>query len=147
MWRNVVVIGLIVALSSCGAKKKRVEASKSPTEIVLGENETVSYKSLGNGVAAISLVLYDNNTFKFDFQSIPQPDTNEKASIISEIGTYKSDGNWKTLKFKKPNFSLASIFDAQFADKSFYEVMDKEHVRINASKEALPIWGVVCERE
>lgn len=147
MWRYLVILGFVVTLSSCGAKKKRVEASKSSKEIVLGENEAVSYKSLGNGVASIALVLYENDTFKFDFQSIPQPGTDEKASIISEIGTYKSDGNWKTLHFKKPKFSLATIFDAQFADKNFYEVLDKENVRINSSKEALPIWGVVCERE
>jgi hypothetical protein len=147
MWKYFVIIGLIATLSSCGAKREGVDASKDSKEIVLGKNEVVSYNSLGNGVAKISLSLYENDTFRFDFQSIPQPETDEKATIISEKGNYTTEGSWKILNFKDPNFSLSAIFDDQYADTSFFEVLDKENVKINISKDILPIWGVVCERQ
>lgn len=147
MWKNIVILGLLITLSSCGSKKTVVENSKDSKEVVLGKSEAVAYKSLGNGVASISLQLFENNTFKFDFKSIPQPDTDEKTIAISEKGTYTSDGNWKTLNFKKPKFSLAAIFDSQYGDSSYFKVLDKETVKINTAKEALPIWGVVCEKQ
>ena len=147
MWRYLVIIGLLATLSSCGTKRKGVDASKDSKEIVLGKHELVSYQSLGNGVAGISLKLYENNTFKFDFESIPQPDTDEKASVISEKGTYVSDGSWKILNFKNPKFSLAAIFDSQYGDSSYFKVVDKENVKINTAKDELPIWGVICEKE
>lgn len=147
MWKKIILIALVIALSSCGAKRKGVEASKESKEVVLGKSEAVSYKSLGNGVASISLQLFENNTFKFNFNSIPQPDTNEKPVKISEKGTYTSDGNWKTLNFKNPKFSLAAIFDKEYAGAADFQVLDKENVKINTSKNALPIWGVVCEKQ
>lgn len=54
MWRYLVIIGLIATLSSCGTKRKGVDASKDSKEIVLGKHESVSYQSLGNGVAGIT---------------------------------------------------------------------------------------------
>jgi len=147
MWKKIILIGLVIALSSCGAKRKGVEASKDSKEVVLGKNQAVSYKSLGNGVASISLQLFENNTFKFDFKSIPQPETNEKPVKISEKGTYTSDGNWKTLNFKNPKFSLSAIFDSEFAGAADFQVIDKENVKINTSKSELSIWGVVCEKQ
>lgn len=147
MWKNIILLALIITVSSCGGKKTAMKSSKESKEIVLGKSETVSYKSLGNGVASISLQLYENNTFKFDFKSIPQPDTNEKPSVISEKGTYTSDGSWKTLNFKDPKFSLAAIFDKTYGDAAHFKVIDTENVKINTAKKALPIWGVVCEKQ
>ncbi len=147
MWKNIILLALVISLSSCGAKRKGMEASKDSKEVVLGKSEAVSYKSLGNGVASISLQLFENNTFKFLFNSIPQPDTDEKPVKISEKGTYTSDGNWKTLNFKNPKFSLSAIFDSDFASAADFQVIDEENVKINTSKNALSIWGVVCEKQ
>jgi len=147
MWKNLIIIGLLITFSSCGTKKSATKPVKESKEVVLGKSPSISYKSLGNGVASIQLYLYENNTFKFDFKSIPQPETNEKAAVISEKGTYTSDGSWKTLNFKNPNFSLAAIFDTQYAGSADFKVIDENHVKINTSKKALPIWGVVCEKQ
>lgn len=147
MVKKIILLGLILILASCGAKRKGMEASKESKEIVLGKNQTVAYKSLGNGVAAISLKLFENNSFKFDFKSIPQPGTDEKPVVISEKGTYVSDGNWKVLNFKDPKFSLAAIFDGNYADAAHFKVLDGDNVKINTAKKALPIWGVVCEKQ
>lgn len=137
MWKNILIIGLLITISSCGSKKTATATSK----------EVMSYNSLGNGVASITLQLFENNTYKFDFKSIPQPGTDEKSVKISEKGTYTSDGNWKTLNFKKPKFSLAAIFDAKYSEATDFKVIDEEHVKINTAKNALPIWGVVCKRQ
>ena len=147
MWKNIILIILVIAVSSCGSKKTAMKNSKESKEVVLGKNEIVSYKSLGNGVASISLQLYENDTFKFDFKSIPQPGTDDKPDVISEKGTYTSEGSWKTLNFKDPKFSLAAIFDKNYGDSSHFKVIDEENVKINTSKNALPIWGVVCEKQ
>ncbi len=147
MWKNIIIIGLLITVSSCGSKKTAVETSKDSKAVDLGIREVAAYKSLGNGVASISLQLFENNTFKFDFKSIPQPDTDEKAVKISEKGTYTSEGNWKILNFNDPKFSLAAIFDAQYSNASEFQVIDKEKVKINIAKNALPIWGVVCEKQ
>ncbi len=137
MWKKIVMLSLLITISSCGSKKMVVDSSK----------QTISYKSLGNGVAAISLQLFENNTFKFYFKSIPQPDTDEKPVKISEKGTYTSEGNWKTLNFKNPKFSLAAVFDANYAGTTDFKVIDTENVKINTAKKTLPIWGVVCEKQ
>lgn len=147
MWKNIILIALVITISSCGSKKTAVNSSKESKEVALGKSEAVSYKSLGNGVASISVQLFENNTFKFDFNSIPQPETDEKAIRISEKGTYTSDGSWKTLNFKNPKFSLAAIFDAQYANASDFKVIDEENVKINTSKNVLSIWGVLCEKQ
>lgn len=146
MWKNIVILGMVFAFVSCGTSRKGMDASKESKKIVLGK-EAISYQSLGNGVAAISLKLYDNNTFKFDFRSIPQPGTDEKEVKISEKGTYSSNGSWKTLNFKDPKFSLAAIFDTDFAKGTEFKVLDKENVMMDTSKKSLSIWGVVCEKE
>src|SRR5690554_879159 len=145
MWKNIMIVAMVCTFISCGSSKKGVNTSKESKEIVLG-NESLSYNSLGNGVALISLKLYDNDTFKFDFKSIPQLETDEKTVLISEKGTYTSEGAWKTLNFKNPKFSLAAIFDTDFAQGKEFKVLDEENVKINTAKKSLSIWGVVCEK-
>ncbi len=146
MWKNIMIVGMLLAFISCGTSRKGVEPSKESSKIVLGK-QTLAYKSLGNGVASISLKLYDNDTFKFDFKSIPQPETDEKEVKISEKGAYTSDGKWKTLNFKDPKFSLAAIFDTDFAEGTEFKVLDEENVKVDTSRKSLSIWGVVCEKE
>ncbi|MEZ4880900.1 MAG: hypothetical protein R2775_00765 [Flavobacteriaceae bacterium] len=140
MWKYCSLFVLLFFISSCGSKKTAITTSEEA-------NEAVSYKSLGNGVASISLQLSANNTFTFNLKSIPQPGTDEKPVRISEKGTYTSDGNWKTLNFKKPKFSLAAIFDTNYSGPADFKVIDEENVKINTAKNTLPIWGVVCEKQ
>lgn len=135
MYRKLIVLIVVIAMTSCGNKG-----------ITLGKNEVVSYQSLGNGVADISLKLYENNTFLFNLKGFPQPESNDKPIEISEIGTYTSDGNWKTLNFKNQEFSLEAIFDNQFAQPNDFQVIDVSNVKINTGKKVLPIWGVLCEQ-
>ncbi len=147
MWKNIIILGLLITITSCGSKKTAMEASNNSEEVVLGKNEALAYKSLGNDMGTISLQLFENNTFKFDFKSIPQPGTAEKPVKISEKGTYISEGNWKTLTFKNPKFSLNAIFDTDYAAGTDFKVIDNENVKLNTTKKSLSIWGILCEKE
>lgn len=151
MWKNILIIGLLISISSCGSKKTTTglagASSKEAKAIKLGKNETVVYNSLGNDIASISLKLYENETFILNLKSMPELGTDDKVMKIAEKGTYTSDGDWKTLHFKKPKFSVAAVFDKKLASPSDFEVIDENTVKINTSKNSLSIWGIVCERK
>lgn len=140
MRKTIAFIILAVSLYACGSKK-------NVAEIRLGTEKTIAYQSLGNGVAAISLTLYKNNTFKLHFKSIPQPETNEKPVKHSEIGTYIGEGDWKTLQFVTNDFDAYALFDPQYSNPDEIKVLNENTVKINTAKQTLNIWGVLCERE
>lgn len=136
MYRKLIVLVVVLAAVSCGNNG-----------ITLGKTEVVGYQSLGNGVADISLKLYENQTFLLKLESLSQPEIDEKPIEISEIGTYTSEGAWKTLHFKNQKFSLDAIFDEQFLSYNEFIVIDESKVKIDTTKEVIPIWGVLCERK
>jgi hypothetical protein len=148
MWKSIVILSLLITFSSCGSKKAVVNSEKNETAIESAESVDLAYKSLGNDLGSIYLQLFKNNTFKFKMKVFAsEDDDSEKSTNIDAKGTYTNEGDWKTLKFKNPKFSLAAIFDKQFGDSSFFKVIDEETVKINTAKDALPIWGVVCEKQ
>ncbi len=151
MLKNILILGFLISISSCGSKKSAtdvsVDSSKQAKSITLGKNENLSYSSLGNDIASISLKFYDNDTFKLDLKSIPEPGTDEKVIKIAEKGTFTSNGNWKTLHFKNPKFSVPAVFDKQYASDAEFKVIDESTVKINSDKKSISIWGIVCERK
>lgn len=134
------VVLVLSLLTACGSKKQI-------TEVTLGTEQTVAYKSLGNGVAAISLLFFKNKTFQLNFKSIPQPETNDKPVVRSEKGTYTGEGDWKTLQFLSKGFDATALFDAQYNNPDEVEVLDKNRVKVNTAQQTITIWGIVCERE
>ncbi|HLW32777.1 MAG TPA: hypothetical protein VKX40_10985 [Aequorivita sp.] len=136
MFRKLLILAVVLTVSACGNNK-----------ITLGKTEVVNYHSLGNGVADISLKLYDNETFLFKLKGLSQPEIDEKPIEISEIGTYTSQGTWKILHFNNQKFNLGAIFDEQFLTYNEFEVIDRTKVKIDTTKEVIPIWGVLCERK
>lgn len=139
----VLFLGLV---SSCGTKQKTVPSSKEATRIVLGKTQKTRYKSLGNGVADIELILFENQTFSLRIESISQPGTKENTFKIYEKGTFEKDGKWNVLNFIKPNFSLESIFDPAFSNPGDFEIED-EKVKIDSQKDGIMIWGIFCEKK
>lgn len=151
MWKNIIILGLLISISSCSSKKATTDvsdnSSKETKAITLGKTETLSYSSLGNDIAAISLKFYDNNTFLLNLKSIPEPGNDEKIVKIAEKGTYSTEGSWKILHFKDPKFSVPAVFDKQYSSASEFKVIDESTVKINSDKKSLSIWGIVCERK
>jgi len=140
MHKTIIILLLAVAVSSCGSKKE-------VAEVKLGTEQTVAYKSLGNGVAAISLFFFKNNTFQLNFKSIPQPESNDKPVVRSEKGSYTGEGDWKTLQFLSDGFDATALFDEQYNNPDEVEVLGENMVKVNTAQEAITIWGVLCERE
>lgn len=136
MFRRLLILSVIMTLSACANKG-----------ITLGKTEVISYKSLGNGMADISLKFYENNTFLFDLKSIPQPEIEDEPIKISEIGTYTSDGNWKELSFQNQKFNLSAIFDENFLEADEFQVVDEFTIRINTAQKIILIWGIACEKK
>lgn len=147
MLKKVVLLVCVVVFASCGAKKKAANnVAKAASNITLG-NETFAYKSLGNGVASIAIQFYDNNTFQFQFVSIPQPGSDDEPAVISEKGNFTSDSTWRTITFQNPEFSVASLFDSNYSTGNDFKVIDKQSVSINTAKKTISVWGVVCEKK
>lgn len=149
-----IVLLMAVFVASCGAKKgintnegDSVSKNKPSDKIKLGDKSVVNYKSMGNGVASINLKLFENDTFKLDFKSIPQPEDGGDSIKISEKGRYTSEGNWKTLKFYNPKFDVPSLFDTQYGDASQFEIVDSQTVKINSASKTINIWGVACQKQ
>lgn len=154
MWKSITILSLMLVMASCGSKKasaEKKETTNSKTinnskKIELGKTKVVSYESLGNDMAAISLYLYENNSFKFNFKTIADPEEDQKPIRISEIGTYKTEGDWTTLTFYNPKVALAPIFDVNYGNKNEYEIIDDSNVKINTAKNSISLWGIVCEK-
>ncbi len=140
MHKIITIVLLAVLVTSCGSKRK-------VAKVKLGTEQTVAFKSLGNGVAAISLILFKNNTFQLNFKSIPQPESNDKPIVRSEEGTYNGEGNWKTLQFLNNGFDATALFDAQYNNPEEVELVNENTVKVNTAQQAITIWGVLCERE
>ena len=140
MRNSIAILLLSVLVTSCGSKKK-------VAEVTLGTEQTVAYTSLGNGVAAISLLFFKNNTFQLNFKSIPQPETNDKPVERSEVGTYTNEENWKTLQFLSKGFDATALFDAQYNNSNEVEVLSEKTVKVNTDEQTITIWGILCERE
>ncbi len=101
----------------------------------------VRYKSLGNGLADISLSLDDDQNFKLDLNAL---DTQK---------TYKLKGKWEkneenyVLKFKRTKPDLTSLFSSNTG--YFYNnlVENKKTVKIPSLSKGIMIWGIYCERD
>ncbi|WP_339698514.1 hypothetical protein [uncultured Marixanthomonas sp.] len=141
MFKKYLLVIIVLSLfTACGSKKQIAE-------VTLGTEQTLAYKSLGNGVAAISLLFFKNNTFQLNFKSIPQPETDDKPVVRSEKGTYTGEGNWKTLQFLSNGFDATALFDAQYNNPNEVEVLSENTVKVNTDEQAITIWGILCERE
>lgn len=145
MIKNSLVIAAIILIvfSGCGIKNNTGGSGK----VVLGKTPVVSYHSLGNGVADISLILFENDTFRFVLESIPQPGTREKPVRIREKGSYQTEDNWRILYFSSPGFALDAVFDPQFSDGNDFLVIDEKTLKINEQNNTLFIWGIACEKQ
>jgi hypothetical protein len=147
MLKKLLFVLCLIVLASCGAKKKTTDKVTTTTSKVTLGTENITYKSLGNGVASIAVQFYDNDTFQFQFESIPQPESDDKPIRISEKGYYTAKGAWKTITFQNPSFSVASLFDSSYSTGDDFKVVDKQSVAINTAKETISIWGVLCEKQ
>lgn len=139
MLKQLLLLLCMAITISCGSRKS---GSASHTQAA----EVLTYESLGNDVANISLAFYGNNTFRLQFESLASDAATEESAFIDATGKYTTDGDWKTLRFSKPKFSVGAVFDPRFSKGNDFEVINERTVRINTTQETIAIWGVMCEK-
>lgn len=100
----------------------------------------VKYKSLGNGMADITLALEDDQKFLLEFKDI---------SVDKE---YKLKGKWTVedgnyvLKFRRAKPDLESLFSNNTGFEQSATVEGRKTVVFPKDRKGLMIWGIYCER-
>ena len=147
MWKNMLILLLVITISSCGSKKNVIDASKDSKEVVNEKDANVAYESLGNDVAEVKLYLKKNGSFQLNFKTLEAPVGQDDPVKLVYKGNYTStetDG-WKTLTFTHPDFVANGVFDSR-KDQGIQIISDKI-VKINTDKHTLSMWGLVCEKQ
>ena len=144
MWKNILMLLLVIIFYSCGSKKNVIDASK---EVVNVKDANIAYESLGNDVADIKLYLKKNGAFQLYFKTLEAPVGQEDSVKLVYKGNYTSSENdgWKTLTFTHPDFIANGVFDSR-KDQGIQIISDKI-VKINTYKNTFSIWGLVCEKQ
>lgn len=99
------------------------------------------YKSLGNGMADITLDLSGDNNFKLDFNDIAK----QKRILLKGTWTQES-GNY-ILTFNRIKTDLGSLFTSNSGFRMPARVADKKTLVFPATQPGLMIWGIYCEKE
>lgn len=129
------VILLSSLLFACGANKS----------IPLGQKQ-LAYEAAGNDVANIQLGLYDSKQFVFEVTPV-SPEIGDDADI-KEVGTYTEEDNWYVLHFpEKTEFDVYALFDQELDGTEWYEIIDKNTVKIRKDIDAFYLWGILIERK
>lgn len=102
----------------------------------------VKYKSLGNGMADITLALEDDNRFKLDFRPYVQND-NKKLLLK---GKWHTEEDRYVLRFNRKRANLRNLFSSNSGFEKLSEVQDGRTVIIPRNETGVVIWGIYCEK-
>ncbi|GAB5539517.1 MAG: hypothetical protein Salg2KO_16200 [Salibacteraceae bacterium] len=100
----------------------------------------VKYKSIGNGLADISLALDDNLKFKLDVES------NIEHRKYSMSGKWIMQDDYYVLKFDRVQKDLRELFTGSTGFASYAQVSDKKTIKFPTSRAGLLIDGIYCLR-
>jgi hypothetical protein len=101
----------------------------------------VKYKSLGNGIADISLSLDEDQNFSLDLKAVDAPKTYKLK------GTWEKEHDNYVLKFKRRQKDLGKFFESNTGYSNNNLVADKKTVKIPSLSTGVVIWGIFCEKE
>lgn len=101
----------------------------------------VKYKSLGNGMADITLALEENHRFRLDFNPL-----DEDKRYVMKGKWMAQDGNY-VLKFRKTKPDIYTLFTSNTGFQKSSQIEDKKTVRIPQSLAGIMIWGIYCVRD
>lgn len=101
----------------------------------------VKYKSVGNGMADITLSLEDDQKFVLDFNNLYD------AKKYKMKGTWLvEDGNY-VLKFRRAKLALNDLFSSNTGFSKPAEIQDKHTISFPSRQGGLVIWGIYCPRD
>lgn len=98
------------------------------------------YKSIGNGLADITLTLDQDQKFKLDLQDYSK---NKKMTLA---GKWTVDDNQYILKFRRAHRNLTDLFTGQTGFEEYAHVEDKRTVKFPLNRTGLMINGIFCPR-
>lgn len=101
----------------------------------------VKYKSLGNGIADISLNLDEDQNFSLDLKAVDAPKTYKLK------GTWEKEHDNYVLKFKRRQKDLDKFFQSNTGYTNNNLVADKKTVKIPSLSTGVVIWGIFCEKD
>lgn len=102
----------------------------------------VKYRSVGNGMADISLSLEENQNFRLDFN--PLALENKKPYTMK--GTWEMEGDQYLLKFATLKADLKHLFNHAAGISNKPAVINKKTVAIPQNNRGIMIYGIYCER-
>jgi len=101
----------------------------------------VKYKSLGNGMADITLALEENNKFRLDFNPL-----DEDRKYVMKGKWVVEDGSY-VLKFKRTKPDIYTLFSSNTGFQKSSQIEDRKTVRFPRSLSGIMIWGIYCVRD
>jgi hypothetical protein len=100
----------------------------------------VRYRSLGNGMADITLALDENQKFELDFNDIAD------QKHYKMRGKWEIDHNNYVLKFRRAKPDLNALFTSNTGFSKPAAIMDRKTISFPAFQKGLMIWGIYCEK-
>lgn len=100
----------------------------------------VKYKSLGNGMADISLDLEEDLNFKLAVNNSVQQQQYELR------GKWSLEKDSYVLKFKRPKIDLKQMFSGNAGFQAYSRIEDEKTVRFPRSRTGIMIDGIYCTR-
>lgn len=101
----------------------------------------VKYKSVGNGMADITLALEEDHKFRLDFYPVEE----EKKYVMK--GKWVAEDGDFVLKFKRVKLDIYTLFNSNTGFHKSSQIEDKKTVRIPRSLGGIMIWGIYCVRD
>lgn len=101
----------------------------------------VRYRSVGNGVADISLSLEDDQQFKLHFNRL------DEAKEYIMKGSWTVEDDQYVLKFRRTKMDVPTLFTSNTGFKAASLIADKRTVKISSGRGGVVIWGIYCPRD
>ena len=99
------------------------------------------YKSIGNGLADITLSLEENQHFNLNLNDLAE---NKNYTLA---GKWTLENDQYVLRFKKARKNLGDLFLGKSGFDSYAEVQDKRTIKFPQSRAGLMINGIFCSRQ
>lgn len=101
----------------------------------------VKYRSIGNGIADITLALEEDQKFVLDLKKV----ANQKNQILK--GKWSIDNDNVILRFNRSRTGIRELFQSNSGFNKTVKVEDRKTVRFPFTKPGLTILGIYCPKE
>jgi len=106
--------------------------------------QTTVFKSIGNGIADITLTLKSNNTFYFKMKILSDSELHHKKNIISSSGKWAKQGNKTVLVFANRKIDLSQL---ALNNHQQMHIVNKHTLEINSLNNQVRLWGITCVKQ